>query len=138
MNLNNPNMQLIIHAPPYQTIGKRLSRSLANLDGILRLDLVDNLQSLRSLLANPRGMDTVCILVPSDGGELAALKEMRHLFHDIRTVLVLPDDLPETISNGHALRPRYISCADGNPFDIEAVVKKMVGANEEQRVWIVF
>jgi hypothetical protein len=85
----------------------------------------DDLQSLTADLHIPRGHRLVAILFPANHEELAELVSLRHLLCDKQIILILPNTQPQTISNGHALRPRFISYADSDFSDVAAVYDKM-------------
>ena len=60
------------------------------------------------------------------GEQLRDVLSIRHLFDNIKIVLILPDRKNETIVIGHKLRPRFLSYTDGDFKDIAAVLKKML------------
>jgi len=55
------------------------------------------------------------------------LVEYQEWLWDHRLILVLPDDDMETISLGHALRPRFVTYAESDFIDISAVLGKILG-----------
>ena len=52
---------------------------------------------------------------------------LRKLLSDLRLILILPDRDRDTVMSAHALRPRFLTYADGNLDDIAAVLRKMLG-----------
>lgn len=60
------------------------------------------------------------------------LIEYREWLGDRRLILVLPDDDIETISQGHALRPRFVTYVESDFIDISAVLGKMLGVRVPQ------
>jgi hypothetical protein len=120
-------MHLFIYAPPLNVACQRMLKNLQNLDSVSYIEYFASLETLLDHLRRPLGALCICILMPENHSELYELNQMRHLLRDIRIILVLPDRLPTTISDGHALRPRYVSYADGHLADVEAVVNKMTG-----------
>jgi hypothetical protein len=118
-------MQLLIYAPPFIAAGHLLRRMLAGWDGARGCHYFTVISALTAYLRQPLGLPSICLLAPADGRELNQLNSMRHLLRDMRIILVLPDSQPQTISEAHYLRPRYIAYADGNLDDVKAVVDRM-------------
>jgi hypothetical protein len=96
-------------------------------------DLFTSVASLNTRLRRPMRPAAIGILIPGHARDLLCFAAMRHLMGDMRIVLVLPDSRPQTISDGHALHPRFISYADSDLKDVEAVVAKMVATLQGRR-----
>ena len=120
-------MQLITYLPPQNVAGLHLVEGLRALDGMVERFTFENMTSLVAHLRRPLGTSSICILVPADNPELSRLVAIRHLLRDMRIVLILPDGNAETVSEGHFLRPRYVTYADDPVSDITQVVRKMIG-----------
>jgi hypothetical protein len=120
-------MHLFIYAPPLNVACQRMLKNLQELDSVSYIKYFASMKTLLDHLRRPLGVPCICILMPENTAELYELNQMRHLLRDIRIILILPDRQPATISEGHALRPRYVSYADGHLTDVEAVVHKMTG-----------
>ncbi|MEJ2039901.1 MAG: hypothetical protein P8X55_13365 [Desulfosarcinaceae bacterium] len=120
-------MQLIIYAAPLNMIGRSLVRGLNSLLDSIDLHTFVDIPSLAAHLRKPMGAGSLCILVPADSHELLKLNTIRHLMRDMRLVLILPDRKDDTVSEGHFLRPRFVSYPDRPLADVLAVVEKMLG-----------
>ncbi len=122
-------MQLIIYASPLNVVGRNLAKKFLSLNAKIQSTCFTSLQALDAYLRHPLGVSPICVLIPSDGGELAALIGIRHLLRDMRIILVLPPNQDPQISpaSAHMLRPRFISYADGDMSDVTAVLYKMLG-----------
>ena len=120
-------MKLIIFTPPLNVAARNLIRSLEHLKRTAQIQHFGDIASLAEYLRRPMGTAVICILFPANNLELRRLNNIRHLLRDMRLILILPDGKPETISDGHALRPRYVSYADCPLADVAAVVDKMIG-----------
>jgi hypothetical protein len=57
---------------------------------------------------------------------LSDILSVKELLEDVRIILILPDRLPDTISKGHSLRPRFATYADSDFEDVRAVLNKML------------
>lgn len=127
-------MQLLIYAAAFNMAGRRLLEVTRSLCVAEQCDYVISLETLTEHLRRPLGAEAIAILCPSDGAELTQLISMRHLLRDMRIVLVLPDGEPETISNSHTLRPRFVGYADEDFNHIAAVVRRMVDVQANQPI----
>lgn len=121
-------MRLLFHAPPFNTSARALYENLCALDGIEQSEYIRSLNQLINHLRTPIGISTLGIIWPSSRQELLELRAKGYLFRDMRIILILPDRHPDTISEGHLLRPRFVGFADGNPDDVVAVVAKLINA----------
>jgi hypothetical protein len=119
-------MFILICATAPTAAGRRLQEHLRTSAHVERCDLFTSVAAFGARLRRPLGTATIGILIPADDRDLVRLAASRHLLRDMRIILVLPDSLPQTISNGHTLRPRFVSYADGDLKDVQAVVEKMV------------
>jgi hypothetical protein len=118
-------MRLLFYAPPFNTSARGLYKNLGKLEGIHYSECIGSMNGLIRHLRTPLGISTIGVIWPANKGELSRLLALRCLFRDMRIVLVLPDHEPQTISDGHLLRPRFICHADGEMTDVEAVMAKM-------------
>ena len=121
-------MELMIYASPLNAAGQLLLKTLCPPEKSLRLDICPSLAALEARLRKPIGRIRIGILLPANRRELAALNRLRHLLRDMRLILILPNTQPQTVSEGHALRPRFIGYIDDDPQDVAAVVHKMTAA----------
>lgn len=119
-------MRLLFHAPPLSTSARALYENLCALDGVEQIEYISFLNQLINHLRTPIGISTLGIIWPSSQQELLKLRANSYLFRDMRIILILPDRHPDTISEGHLLRPRFVGYTDGNPDDVVAVVAKLI------------
>lgn len=75
----------------------------------------------------------LAILCPSGDDDLNRLLGIRPWLHDARVNLIPPDERARTVSEGHALRPRFVGYADGDFSNVAAVVEKMTGPAHADR-----
>ena len=121
-------MHLLIYASPFSMAGRNLRRKIQSLGVATQSTYLASVKALDRHLRKPRPASPVCILIPSDSGELAALVGIRHLLRDLRVILILTDNGKPHAHPGsaHRLRPRYIGSADGDLSDVTAVLCKMM------------
>ena len=119
-------MSALIYTSQDNAASQRLLKSINFHMNSLLWTHFDDLQSLTADLHIPTGQRLVAILFPANHEELSRLVSLRHLLCDKQIILILPNAQPQTISNGHALRPRYISYADSDFSDVAAVCDKMM------------
>ena len=90
-------------------------------------DGIEVYQTINDLSLRLRGAkDTaIVILLVGNREDFLDLLAIRHLFRNIRIIVVVPDTGHETIAMAHRLRPRYLTYIDGNFLGLSAVVNKM-------------
>lgn len=120
-------MNLMIYAPPECCNADGFDRILDQLAVESRCILIGDLNGLTQRLRQPMDPDLIAVLFPKDNDELRELVGIRHLFRDLRLVLILPDSRETTVSKGHVLRPRFVGYAGSDLSDVAAVVNKMKG-----------
>lgn len=91
------------------------------------------MDDLVSRFRRPSGEPVVAVLIVGSLNELAALRQMKGILHDCRTVLVLPDREAETVAAGHRLHPRFLGSLDDDGEEIAAVLCKMLTQQEKDR-----
>lgn len=64
----------------------------------------------------------VAVIMVAGREELAELARLGSVWDRFWTILVLPGSEPEIISMGHALRPRFVTFADGDFSDVSKVL----------------
>lgn len=124
-------MRLVFLAPPFNTSARALYETLCTMDGIEQSEYIPSLNQLINHLRNPIGLSSIGVLWPADRNELSNLRTTDYLLRDMRIILILPDHRQDTISEGHLLRPRFVSYADNDPNDIVAVMAKMISAQQQ-------
>lgn len=105
------------------------------IDVLVPRNNVETFRSIPSLLQRlhkPLPEAVVFVFLVSSKQELTELVEYREWLKDRRLILVLPDDDIETISRGHALRPRFVTYVESDYIDISAVLGKMLGVGALQ------
>jgi hypothetical protein len=70
----------------------------------------------------------ICVLSIDGPEELDRLVAVRELFADMRLILVLADNHPDTLAKAHRLAPRFITFSDANPLSLLSVLEKMTAS----------
>ncbi len=120
-------MNVIFYSAPEVSQGEKLQRVI---DVLVPKDDVETFRTMPSLLHRlhqPLSEAVVFVFLISSRQELLELVEYQEWLRDRRLILVLPDDDLETVSRGHALRPRFVTYAESDFIDISAVLGKMLG-----------
>jgi len=68
----------------------------------------------------------VGIFFPADKAQLSRLLSFKAFLRDVRIILVLPGGGSDLISQGHRLRPRFVTQTDSDFSDVAAVLAKMI------------
>ena len=89
-------------------------------------EIYSTIDTLGQRLHQPSYNIAVAVLLISGREELRDVLSIRHLFDNIKIILILPDRKNKTIVIGHKLRPRFLSYTDGDFKDVAAVLKKML------------
>jgi hypothetical protein len=93
--------------------------------------LCEDIKQLRAALLKPAYNLLAAILAVSGRQELRDLISIAKFLRSTRVILILPDRELETVSQGHALRPRFLTWPAKAPYEVIAVLHKMLAlANE--------
>ena len=72
---------------------------------------------------------SVAVIMVANREELVMLARRKNVWDRLWTILVLPDSEPETVTLGHALRPRFLTFTDSDFNDIVAVLNHFRESN---------
>jgi hypothetical protein len=89
-------------------------------------EIYSTIDTLCKRLSRPSYNIAIAILKISGREELRNLLSIRHLFDNIKIILILPDRKNETIVLGHKLRPRFLSFTDRDFIDVAVVLENML------------
>jgi hypothetical protein len=90
------------------------------------VEIINDFRNLLERLKRFSHTIAVAILFVCSKDALSDILSVKELLEDVRIILILPDRLPETISKGHLLRPRFMTYADSDFEDVKAVLNKML------------
>jgi hypothetical protein len=89
-------------------------------------EIYSTIDTLGKRLRRPSYNIAIAVLLISSREELRDVLSIRHLFGNIKIVLILPDRNNETIVIGHKLRPRFLSYTDSDFIDVAVVLENML------------
>jgi hypothetical protein len=129
-------MDLIFYSADPNDFSSSLLDQIGVLVSAQELLVCGNSEELKGSLLKP-GYDLfAAILVVSSRHDLLDLLSIAELLHSVPIILILPDWEQETISLGHALRPRLLTWPAWNSNEVVAVLAKMLGNAEKcQSIW---
>ena len=119
-------MGVLLFSKEIKEAAKKLQTVIESLVPKGEIEIYQTIESLSSRFHRPRGNLAILILLAASKKDLIDLLLIRQLFNDIPIILILPDRDKETILQGRKLFPRFISFADGDCLDVDAVLGKMV------------
>lgn len=90
-----------------------------------------NMRQLQAALLKPAYNLLAAVLAVSDRQELTELVSITKFLRSTRVILILPDRELETVSEGHALRPRFLTWAARPSGEVIAVLHKMLARADE-------
>ncbi len=107
--------------------GRELRKMIKSLIPAHNFESFQTLEGLIYRLRRLLSVVDITILSISSFEQLEKLVSHDRLLEGIRVILILPDLRRDTISLGHRLRPRFMTDADGDFSQVEAVLRKMLG-----------
>ena len=119
-------MNLILYANNNTGSGKQLQAVIEAIVCKNSIEIYRNVERLSKRLCRRRYDVDIAVLLAASHKELQELLAIKELLHDIRIILLLPDNENETIAKGHKLYPRFLSYSDGNFDDVAAILSKMI------------
>lgn len=91
-----------------------------------RIREAPSLDALAALLREPEYRPQVGLFALESREELLGLIAMRKLLGDLPLVLIIPDQLAETIALAHRLRPRFVAARGQDLAEVALVLEKML------------
>ena len=118
-------MNLLLYTTVSQEVAERVKTVLKPSVPEGTIEVYRTINDLSRRLRLPKDDPTIVVVLPARREDILDLLAIRHLFRNVRIVLVVPDIEDETIALAHRLRPRYLSYIDGNFMGLSTVVNKM-------------
>jgi hypothetical protein len=106
--------------------GEQLRKMIENVVPNENTEIYSTIDTLGKRLHRPSYNIAIAVLLISSREELRDVLSIRHLFDNIKIVLILPDRNNETIVIGHKLRPRFLSYTDSDFIDVAVVLENML------------
>lgn len=113
--------------PGNPTAGQRLEQLARKVRSSASVHVVRQIDDIKAAVLYRSEEMRVAVLFAATRQDLLDLKSVWPLLQDMRTILILPDGEKETVAVAHTMRPRFITCGDGDFRDVVAVLEKMTG-----------
>lgn len=123
-------MNLLYYQSTENGVGEKLRDVIGRHVPDDKVELHRTLDSLSQRFRRPTHDLRLAVLLAAEPGDLLDIVAMRDLLQSIRTILILPDREPDTISKAHCLYPRYLGYTDGSFEDVGAVIGKIMSTAE--------
>jgi len=120
------NLQVIIFYPGINGSIAELGHLIAELIGVSNLEIFQTITQFTRRLRQPVKNSAVAILVAATKKDLADILTIHAWLERLKIILVLPDYETENISQGHKLRPRFLTAIGENLQEVVEVLKKML------------
>jgi hypothetical protein len=118
-------MKIFLYSPAGDPSGDRLSDLIKTSFPEAGMEICRTIRDLSQSLRQPAEDSGVAVLLVSDREDLMNMISLRHLFQNIRIILLLPNKEPETVAMAHQLRPRFLTGRNSDLAEVAAVLKKM-------------
>ena len=118
-------MTVILYSISKDKSGKRLQRAMEMLISRGSIEVCSTFNALYLRLHRPLDNVRHVVINVSSKKDLMNIISLRDILWNVRVILVLPDRDSTTTSMGHLLRPRLISYADSDFFEVFAVLSRM-------------
>ena len=119
-------MQIFLYISQNVESGRRLLRLILkmgrqkNIMSFVSLD-----EAKKQLKLSVHSGDILIFLADTDE-ELNQLYAIKDVVDDVRIILILPNNQPETLALAHLLRPRFITYIDRDVAEVGSVFQKML------------
>ena len=105
----------------------RLEKCIKELARNPAFDTVVSLDELTGSLCQHINAYVISILLIANREELDKILSIEKLLNGLKTIVIIPDRKPMTISAALKLHPRYMTYVDGDFNDITLVLNHMLG-----------
>jgi hypothetical protein len=112
--------------------GQDLLKALTSIVAGGGLEVYYDLKGFAARIHRPKDPSSVAIIWDPDQQDLQKIGGMRRLLTGVRTLLVLPDGNPDTITLAHKILPSYISYVDDGISEIVSVLERLTGTGRKE------
>ncbi len=124
-------MNLFIYMPRPGAAGGVLLSAVAAVVSSGSLEVFPVLRDFAARLRRPKDAPSIALVWNPTRQDLGELVEMRDYLIGVRTLLVLPDEEPETVALAHRIFPAYIAYVEDGVSEIVSVLKRLAGPGAE-------
>ena len=122
---------LLLYTPLAHGASYRLEEAVAKVVPEQTTEVVHTAKDLVQRLRRPFNGLEVAVALAAGREKLREIQSLSQMLERLRLILILPDASPQTIAQGHRLRPRYLSNIHGDFQDVAAVLRKMLALPED-------
>ena len=124
-------MKLFLYTTASQGVAEQVRTVLQSSVPEGGIEVYRTINDLSRRLRLPKDDPTIVVVLPASREDILDLLAIRHLFRNVRIILVVPDLEDETIALAHRLRPRFLSYIGGNFSGLATVVDRMFGSYDQ-------
>lgn len=118
-------MDLIFYAASENGNTKKVESLVKATPPIEKLIVCRTIQDLHAKLKRPTCDVLAVVLLIADEKDFREILTDRDLLVDFRIILILPVRQMSSIAGVHDLRPRFVTCVDGDMSEVAAVLDKI-------------
>jgi hypothetical protein len=122
--------KLLLYVPLDHSASYRLQEAMAAVVPEQTTEVIHTAAGLVRRLRSPQNGLEVAVILAVGRKKLRELVSLEQMFERLRLILILPDTDPQTIAQGHSLRPRYLSNIQSDFQDVAAVLRKMLASSQ--------
>ena len=119
-------MTLLVYSKKTDSAEERLFRVIGLLMPEKKFELYRSINDLSKRLRQPVFNPRIAIFLASSRKDIQDILSIRELLEDTKIILIVPDTNPDTVAQGHALRPRFLSDCNSDFVDVAAVLGQMI------------
>ena len=119
-------MKIFLYSKVNDQSGDKLEKLIKAHLPEVEMAVYKTIDDLSQSLRQPTEDSSVAILLVSNRGDLQNIFSIRHLFQNIRIILLVPSKEAEIVALAHQLRPRFLTDTNSDLAEITAVLKKML------------
>jgi hypothetical protein len=90
------------------------------------LKICTNTLELSKEICRPGSRKSIVILLVSSEDDFTDILSLREQLWDVKIILIMYSNHPDTILQGHLLNPRFLSSCDSNYREAVSVLKRMI------------
>ena len=128
---------LVFFTESAQKAGSRLQKIIEDVVPKKLILYIHSVDDLRRHLCCPKGWAHTAVLVAANRMELERLTVLEPLLTRYRIILIVWENDMETLTEGHKLRPRFLTYIDGDLRDVGSVLarilKEYISTNKKAR-----
>ncbi len=119
-------MNILFYIPDLIKTREKIYRIAQMAEVKAKAEIFRDIRDLSHRLSRPADTGTIAVILINNQKDLKNLYSIRHLLSDLPFILILPYRENKMTSIGYNLGPRFLTYMDGNLYEVEAVLEKMI------------